>query len=331
MECRLSVRDIDPSDFEAVAKFLGEGIGFRPEYFLHLFQALEKHSTPAGYPKYGQILESDGTIVGAIILIYSTVHSEAGPRVRCQVTGWCVKPDFRPYAALFFARELKRKDVTYLNLSAQGTPAALRVIEAQGFTRYTSGQYVAVVAKLLGSGGARIVKVNECPNAPFEPFEQELLKIHASYGCICFWCETPERAYPFVFRRRLFKRVIPGVHLIYCHDMEDLRRFAGPIGRFLALRGRLLARFDSDGPIPGMIGRFREGTECRYYMGSRPRLGDLAYTQAAMSPYVRWKKQRARAAILSRTLGLLRTAAASGWLRAKSLPAMSFSTDNRQP
>jgi hypothetical protein len=330
MERRLSVRDIDTSDLEAVAKFLGEGIGFRSEYFLHLFQVLEKHSTPAGYPKYGQIFESDGTIVGAIILIYSVVHSEAGPRVRCHVTGWSVKPDFRPYAALFFSRELKRKDVTYLNLSAQGTPAARRVIEAQGFTKYTSGQYVAIVAKLVGSGGARIVKSNESPNAPFEPFEQELLKIHASYGCICFWCETPERAYPFVFRQRLFKRVIPGVQLIYCRDMNDLRRFAGPIGRFLALRGRLLGRFDSDGPIPGMIGRFREGTECRYYKGSRPRLGDLAYTQAAMSPYVRWKKQR-RAAILSRTLGLLRMAAASGWLRAESRPAISFSTDNRQP
>ena len=113
--------------------------------------------------------------------------------------------------------------------------------------------------------------------------------------------------------------------------MEDLRRFAGPIGRFLALRGRLLARFDSDGPIPGMIGRFREGTECRYYKGSKPRLGDLAYTQAAMVPYARWKKQRARAGIFARTLGLLRTAASSGWLRAKSLPAMSFSTDDRQP
>ena len=285
------VRDIQASDFESASELLGKRIGYPPKYFLNLFSVMATHSSPEGYPKYGRVLESDGAIVGAIILIFSTIQSQSGPRVRCHVTGWCVEPDFRPYAALFFARDLKYRDVTYLNLSAQSTAELRRIIEVQGFTKYVDGQFIATTLQAaFGGGKAKIVGAAETPNAPFEPFEQELLKDHESYGCICFWCVTPERAYPFVFRPRLFKRFIPAVQLVYCQDIEDLRRLFTPIGRFLALRGRFVARIDSNGPIRGLLGRFEADKDCRYYKGTKPRLGDLAYTAAAMSPYVPRKK-----------------------------------------
>jgi hypothetical protein len=60
-------------------------------------------------------------------------------------------------------------------------------------------------------------------------------------------------------------------------------RFAGPIGRYLARRGRPLVIIDSNGPIAGLIGTFRRGSMPKYFKGPlRPRLGDLAYTEYAV-------------------------------------------------
>jgi hypothetical protein len=276
----IRTREITESDFDAVADFLANGIGYSHKYFLYLLQHLAQHPTPAGFPKYGRLLESDGAIVGAIILMFSSIYSDGIPTIRCRVTGWSVLSDYRCYAALFFAKDLKHDNVTYLNTSAKAD-TAVPIIEAQGFTRYVSGQFIAVPALQFASGDnqAKVVGLDDIPTAPFAPFERDLLLAHRAYGCICFWCVTSERAYPFVFRRQ---RSIPVAQLIYCSDIEHFVRFRGPIGRFLAWRGTFFVRIDSNGPIPGLVGMFWEGRGCRYYKGPKPRIGDLAYTDLAM-------------------------------------------------
>jgi hypothetical protein len=69
-----------------------------------------------------------------------------------------------------------------------------------------------------------------------------------------FWCVTRERAYPFVFRHRLAKAVVPCAQLIYCRDTADVARFAGTIGRHLAARLCPLVVIDAVGPMPGLPG-----------------------------------------------------------------------------
>ena len=76
---------------------------------------------------------------------------------------------------------------------------------------------------------------------------------------------------------------MPCAQLIYCRDIADFVRFAGPLGRFLALRGRPFVIVDSNGPIPGLVGIYRRGSMPKYFKGPRrPRLGDLAYTEYAL-------------------------------------------------
>ena len=275
-----------------MAKLLGQGIGYSNQYFLRLLRRMAEHQTPTGFPKYGRLLEDNGTVVGAIILIFSTVCGDGTPTVRCHVTGWYTEPAYRHFATLFFARDLKHRNVTYLNISARS--GAVPIIEQQGFTRYSSGQFFAVPALQFRSGEtqAKVEEVDVLPNVPFEPFERDLLLTHAKWGCICFWCVTRERAYPFVFRPRLFKRIVPGVQLVYCREIGDFARFVGPMGRYLLLRGRFVVRVDSNNPIPGLIGKFVDNADSRYYKGPKPRLGDLAYTQLAMSAYVPRRKKR---------------------------------------
>ena len=286
---QIQSREITADDLDTLAKFLGRGLGYPSAHFLRILHRLKERPTPAGFTRYGYVLESENGIVGAILLIFSTVWSGELANVRCHVTSWYVEPEYRTYAALFFSKALKYKDVTYINISAR--KATLPIIKAQGFLQYARGQFVAFpllnfVSQARG-GHVEIVPGQDDPNAPFEPHDLELLEEHARYGCICLWCRTPERAYPFVFHQRLFKGFLPGVQLAFCRDEQDFVRFARPLGLYLAARGRLAVSIDSNGPIPGLVGKYFEGLGARYYKGSKPRLGDLAYTQAVMSPYHR--------------------------------------------
>ena len=280
----LRCRQIDEADIKAVASLLARGFPAHDrEFWLGAFAQLARHDTPAGLPKYGYLLESAGVAVGAILLICSTIRAGETETIRCNLSSWYVDPPFRTYAPLLVSQALRHKDVTYLNVSS--APHTRPIIEAQGFSRYSEGIFIAFPA-LNGSpeaGRVDVFDAHQRPTASFDPFEQEVLLQHAVHGCISLWCETAERAHPFVFRPRLVKGFIPCAQLIYCRDIADFACFAGPIGRHLALRGRPVVIVDSNGPIPGLVGIFRSGSKPKYFKGpQRPRLGDLAYTEYAI-------------------------------------------------
>jgi hypothetical protein len=281
----IRVREIAHRDIDEVAKLLGRGFQRPSAYYSDALARLAAHPTPADCPRFGYLMETGERIVGAILLIFSAFGNAERRQLRCNVTSWYVEPDYKSYGALFTSRAFQRKDVIYLNISAR--PAARPIIKAQGFVQYSGGQYVAVPAlQLACATSAKIAPGNTIPNAPFDPGERELLAAHAGFGCSSVWCVTPERAYPFVFLPRMFKRWMPGVQLIYCRDVGDVVRFAGPIGRYLAARGLLLLSIDANGPIPNLIGTYLEGKSPRFFRGQTcPRIGDLAYTQAAMFPW----------------------------------------------
>jgi hypothetical protein len=55
------------------------------------------------------------------------------------------------------------------------------------------------------------------------------------------------------------------------------------MGRFLAMRGRPLVVIDANGPIPGLVGKYLDARQPKYFKGpDRPRLGDLVYSETAM-------------------------------------------------
>jgi hypothetical protein len=121
-------REIVKSDLGQVASLLAKALRFSKEYFSKILETITDLSTPTGFPKYGFVLLSDDVIVGAILMIFTTIRSGA---VRCHVTSWAVDPPYRSYAALFFSKALKYKDVTYLNI--QANPRSFAFIELQGF------------------------------------------------------------------------------------------------------------------------------------------------------------------------------------------------------
>ena len=278
---RVRSREIATSELDQVASFLSLSFGYSGPYYIEILNSLTQRSTPPGFPRYGYVLLADDVIVGVILTIFSRVRSATRDRIRCHVTAWSVEASYRPYAALFYSKSLSHKDVTYLNFMAIRT--SLPFIALQGFSKCSDGQFVAIPMLCHGGpAGTKIVLANSVASGDVDPFEQELLLDHQSYGCLSFWCVTREGAHPFVFQPRTFKSAFPGMQLIYCRDVAEFARFAGPIGRFLARRGRFFVTVNADGPIPGVPGKHISGVQPWYSMGPKPRMGDLAYTQFAM-------------------------------------------------
>jgi hypothetical protein len=275
-------RQIEEGDIPAVADLLAHGFPHRGnQFWRHALDQLTRRDPPDGLPKYGYLLETGGKPVGVILLIFAAMPAGEAFAPRCNLSSWYVEPAFRAYAPMLVSQALRHKEVTYTNVSA--APHTWPIIEAQGFARYSNGIFIALPALTIGGAEAEVFDVERQPAAIFDPFEQETLAQHTAHGCIGIWCATPERTYPFVFRPRLVKGFVPCAQLIYCRDIADFGRFAGPIGRYLALRGRPVVIVDANDPIPGLVGVFCRGSKPKYFKGPhRPRLGDLAYTEYAI-------------------------------------------------
>jgi len=284
MDCSVPAircRQIGEADIAAVTALLGRGFPNRTrQFWSDALDQLARREPPPGFPKYGYLLESGDIPVGALLLICSTLREGGRLATRCNLSSWYVEPAYRAYATLLVSQALGDKDATYTNVSA--APHTWPIIEAQGFSRYCDGVFVAVpmLKDLFGGGGVRVFDARQDPTVSVDAAEQDILHRHAEHGCISLWCEAAGRAYPFVFRPRLVKRAIPCAQLIYCRDVSEFVRFAGPIGRYLVRRGQPFVIIDSNGAIPGLVGMFRPGRMAKFFKGpQRPRLGDLAYSE----------------------------------------------------
>lgn len=284
----VSYREITDADVGSVAELLSKGFAGRThQYWLEVLDRIKKHPALGDMPIYGYLMESAGAPVGVILLISTMMQTHNTFTRRCNFSSWYVEPRFRTYAPVLSSQATRKKDVTYLTL----TPAVHTwpILEAQGFSRFTGGQFVVSAYPQLHRAAqpTRVVGCRVKPDTFFEPFERDLLLAHSVYGCISVWCLTPERAYPFVFLPLVVKRVVPCVQLLYCREIDDFVRFSSQIGLYLGLRGRPFVLIDSNGPIPGLSGKYFDGIAPKYYKGPvLPRLGDLAYTELAMLPRI---------------------------------------------
>jgi hypothetical protein len=281
---RIRTRLIADSDLDAVARLLVHGFPRSSQQdWLEIFVRLAAHPTPDGFPTYGYLMESAGVPVGTILLVSSTLSANGLGSSRCNLSSWYVSPAFRIYGHLFISRILQNDKVTYINVSP--APHTLRLLQLQGFTRYSDGQFFAatVAAMPFGARSVRVVPLAEddCVEGP--TCERELLRAHARFGCMSLWCVAGDKAHPFVLRRRMVKGCIPCAQLIYCRSIDELVRYFPPIARYLARRGMPLVMIDANGRIPGLVGIYIDGVLPKYYRGSSPpRLGDLAFTETAL-------------------------------------------------
>jgi hypothetical protein len=273
---RVSWRQIEEADLAGVVDLLVRGFPVRDRaYWQRAFARLRDHRGPPELPQFGYLLQCDGTPVGVVLAIGSVRPLGEKP------ASWYVEPAFRAYAPLLISAALRHRGVTFVNVSP--APHTVPIVQVQGFTRYSDGQFVAVPAVAPAPGvEVRLQEGDEAPKAPCDPLELELMRAHRAYGCIAIWAITPERAFPFVFLPRRVNGVIPCAELVYGPSLAAFIRFARPLGRALLRRGRAFVLIDAPAPIAGLPGYYFAGKRPKYCRGAPPRIGDLAYTEIPM-------------------------------------------------
>jgi hypothetical protein len=281
------IREIAESDIEAIADLLTRGFVHRSrEYWMRGLRRQGTRSHPPDTPRYGYLLENEGTPVGCLLLIYSRKILDGEITTCCNVSSWYVDPAFRNYAAMFASMTQKRRDVTYFNV----TPAqpTWPILEAQGFERYCNGLYFSVPALSRGGGGMTVEAVT--PATPsirdLPDADLDMLKRNAEYGNLSLVCCTAEGALAFVFlplRKRRGIIPVPAMQLGYCRSIPDYIRCAGAIGRYLLRRGKPVIIIDANGPVTGLTGVYSETRGRKYFKGPhQPHLSDLTDTELAI-------------------------------------------------
>src|ERR1700678_1828403 len=184
---KIRCRQIADADIGGLIDLLTRGFGLRSRaYWGRAVDCLTAHATPNRMPKYGYLLERGGRPEGVILTIFSSIPGRDGPRIQCNLSSWYVTAPLRSYASLLISNAIRHKDVTYINISS--APVTRPIIEAQGFSRYSSGQFVAAPAFGPRGEPARVLAAGDGPLARVDPAENELLLAHASFGCIAVWC-----------------------------------------------------------------------------------------------------------------------------------------------
>ena len=257
-----------------MADELTRGFPAKPrKYWTTALERLANRPSPPGCPEFGYLLEAESRIVGVVLLIFGTVDGA----VRCNISSWCVEPSHRGHAAVLAAMATKLKHVTYINTSAAAH--TWPILEAQGYRRYSRGQFLAIPALSRGRGVTAHALSDSAEHHALP--EYELLRAHADAGCVVVVCDTAAGPLPFVFlRRRITRAPIPTLQLIYARDTASFVECAGPLGRFLLTRGGPTVICDADGPIPGLVGAFFKDRGPRFFKGpTEPRPNDLAFTE----------------------------------------------------
>jgi hypothetical protein len=278
IRCRL----IEEGDLDAVADRLTRGFPARTrKYWTSALERLATRVAPEGCPRFGYMLDADGVAAGVLLLIFSRTGEGADAPIRCNVSSWCVDPAYRAYAAALVSAATKLKHVTYLNTSA--AEHTWPILKAQGYSRYSEGQFVAVPLLSGRHGRVRARPFTGGASDGALP-EYELLRAHVEAGCVGVVCETEAGPAPFLFvRRRLDNAPFGVMQLVYCRDTEDLVHCAGALGRHLLWRGAVCVICDSTAPIGGLIGRFFADKTPRYFRGPNPpRLNDLSFTELVL-------------------------------------------------
>jgi hypothetical protein len=115
---QIRCREISATDIDAVADLLTRGsFGRSRDYWMQGLQRQAAREVPAGYPRFGYMIDHDGMPVGVLLLLYTERGSGAEATIYCNLSSWYVDPAFRNYAPLLTKIAQKNKEVTYLNIS----------------------------------------------------------------------------------------------------------------------------------------------------------------------------------------------------------------------
>jgi hypothetical protein len=196
-------REIGIADLDATVDLLMRGLARRSrDYWIDGLRRSSVRDVPEGFPRFGYMLDHEGTPVGVLLLIYTARDDGGGTSIRCNLSSRYMEPAFRNYAPMLTKVAQRHKHATYVNIS----PAhwTWRTIETQGFRAYCGGLFFSFPALSRPAKGMRVEVVQQGAHAVDGLSEADvaLLARHGACGCLSLVCRADDgRGYPFVLQR----------------------------------------------------------------------------------------------------------------------------------
>lgn len=289
---KVRVRTIEETDLEIAIGLLRIGFDDRSETYWRVgFERHRAQPLPDGVPRYGYLIEKDGEAVGVLLALYRVIETDEGTHLRCNLSSWYVKPEFRSLGTLLDGYAMRDRTVTYVNVTP--APQTWQMHLARGFKSICAGQML--VLPLLSRwqrNGGRVWAASTESLALLPEAEARLVADHVSYDCIgLVWSDGPE-AGAVIFQRRAL-RIFTGrlawltppiFQVVYCSPGLDLAACSGALGRHLLTRYAMpWFVLDAMEKLAGAPGRFFPGRAPKYARGPNPpATGDLSYTEIAL-------------------------------------------------
>jgi len=284
-QTRVRCREINASDVDAIADLLTRGFWRSRDYWMQGLRRQALCPVPEGYPRFGYLLDNDGTPVGVLLLLYTARKEGEETTIQCNLSSWYVEPAFRNYAPLLTKIAQRHKEVTYRNIS----PATWTwpIIETQGFKSYCHGLFFSfpLLARNMRGTRVEIISPSAAGVEGLSQVDAELLMRHARYNCLSLVCRTPDGVFPFILQPLRKRRgwTVPAMQLIYCRDIAEYVACAGAIGRLLLRLGKVSVILDANARVPGLVGFYTDIRGRKYFKGPhRPRLADLTDTELVL-------------------------------------------------
>lgn len=231
------LRPVLESDVESVCEFLGKNMhrGMKADEYRALFS----YSWMADKPGMGYLLEEGDQIVGFLGAIYSC-RKICGKMERfCNLTNWCVLPQFRNESLKLFFAVLGRPGQTIVNLSpsreVQAMLTAMRYRPLDKFKLFSLP--LTHFWTLIGRG--RMLQNAAEMQATLDESQREILRHHSGTGCRFIVIAEGQRICLVVSKRRK-KQGVPFTEILHASDSDLLRRNFERVKLSLMLRDRTL-------------------------------------------------------------------------------------------
>ena len=270
-------REIRPADVADVAALLTRGFrAWRNRAFWdRALTRLAEHDPPDGLPRMGYALEVRGSLVGVLLMI---AHQTADGARYCNLSSWFVEPAFSLYGALLARRALRHPGVTFLNVTP--APETWDLLANQGYTRFSVGRAYSLPVLARRGAMASVRRVHAVTGSIPEmtDYELDLLRRHASWGCISVICTGA----PFIFGLRRRRGIVPFAYLLHCRSIQSFDAHARSLGLYLLRYGVMLVVVDAEAQLAGMPCWFDKRFPKFFRGTAAPLSHDLAYTERAI-------------------------------------------------
>ena len=152
-------REIGIADLDAVADLLTRGFVWRSrDWWIAGLRRQSVREVPEGFPRFGYMLDHEGTPVGVLLLIYTARDDGGGISIRCNLSSWYVEPAYRNYAPMLTKVAQRHNDVTYVNISpahGPGGPSRPRVSATTAAACSSPSRHCRGPRKACGSKSSR--------------------------------------------------------------------------------------------------------------------------------------------------------------------------------